>query len=231
MFNNKEIDKVLRNIDFSMFDIDNFSLEWVEEQFYYSSEYNYLVKDLGYSICYGATKLVFIPPEYDFVIKIPFKGVYETNEEDDYEFIEFQNAVYPISMTWGNDYCRSEAEYYQYAKDLKVDKLFCATYYYTYLNHIPIYISKKANDIGKVLNFYLSIEEFEKIDNIVKETHLYNVFNYSFFSRALHFVSIEYLKNFFYFLEECDLHDFTSDNYGVLDNGCPVILDYSDYRE
>lgn len=236
MFDKVKVDNILQYIDFSMFDVDDFSSDWVENEFLGSEEYDYLTEELDFNICYGATKLVFIPPEkYDFVIKIPFKGVYAEYEDEDgdedWKYHDFTCAVYPLSGECGDDYCLSEAQYYSCAVEVGIEKMFCGTFYYTRIDNIPIYVSEKAHQVGDSFCEVMSCAEIDTTQKLINSTGLHNVFNYRFFNRALKFVGLEYVENFYHFLEDNGLHDFYSANYGILENGCPVIIDYSDYRE
>ena len=59
-----------------------------------------LPDDLKYHYEYGATKLVIILSDCDFVIKIPFSGSYYEEE-----YVEFENASFE-DCEW--DYCKTE---------------------------------------------------------------------------------------------------------------------------
>ena len=117
-----------------------------------------LPDNLKYYYEYGATKLVIILADCDFVIKIPFSGSYQEiyqDETDSYEeeYIDFENAGFE-DCEW--DYCKTEVNRYNLAKNAGIEKYFAKTEYIGMVNNYPIYIQQKAEIFAEVkdLNSY-----------------------------------------------------------------------------
>lgn len=195
------------------------------EDYVYSLDRN-KVPDFDYE--YGATKLVIIPKNKDYVIKIPFNGGYSCGE-----YTSFNGAN---DEAWGDNYCEAEVEIYQLAKEAGFEKMFLPlTYVLT--SCVDIYIQPKCecyikNDVKQ--DSYSSKESKERIleDKKQGKRYLFGEFSDSWTASCLDVLgSIEELKRFEKFLEDNGIfYDLHSGNIGYYE-GHAVILDYGGYNE
>lgn len=177
---------------------------------------------------YGATKLVIIPKDKDYVIKIPFNGYYDYNE-----YFSFCGAS---DSSWGDDYCQAEIGVYELAQEEGFEKMFLPlTYVLT--SCVDIYIQPKCecykrNDVKQ--DSYSSKESKEKIleDKKHGKKYLFSKFSDSWTASCLDTLgSVEELERFGEFLDKHNLlYDLHSGNIGYY-NGHAVILDYGGYSE
>ena len=175
-----------------------------------------------YIFDYGATKMVIIPKYTDYVIKIPFTGDFE-NEEDEYQ--EYQNAE--GSECW--DYCENEVIRYAQAKADGMERFFAETKLIGYKDGFPIYVQEKCTCLTEIAdrhskysqeekNKTLSITEFCGIDL----TWLTDV-------RLLYGEDI--CKELVDYVDSKDWNDdLRPANIGYKDNK-PIIFDYSSFME
>ena len=166
----------------------------------------------------GATKAVFIPPEHDYVIKIPLK------EEDGNE----------------TNYCKIEEENYQYACGCGLERYFAPcqdsfTYHYDPVDYddysysliidIPVYIMEYA-DVNPIEN-----SQYESQSNLYSMSSEYVEYTYDeldiirIFSN---FYSDNEIEELLFFLQVYSINDIHDANIGML-NGFPVLIDYSGY--
>lgn len=232
-----QVKEILNKIDFSLFDREDFNSKWVENEFFYSKQYEELRKN-NIDVKYGISKLVFIPKKYNFVVKIPFLGSYNDNydvnyisenddDDYDYDFIPFKGAIYPISNKNGNDYCRSEVEYYQLAKKYHFEELFCETIFISKKDNIPVYISEKAK--GSERFRCLSKEEKEDVTNLMLKNN-FPYKNATLVHALLQFYDLDYITKFVNFLFDNNIGDLHTENYGEnLITHKPILIDYSNF--
>ena len=216
-YNIKDIEKYFNHIDWN-YNIDMFSEDDADE-FVYNMEKE-IAKTCDYA--FGASKLVIVPYDLDYVIKIPFNCVYDLGE------------VYPFTSVPFHleNYCQAEEEIYELAKEEELEKIFLPIEYVGEIKTFPVYIQQKASDFME--QDYSSAKSREII---LKERNA----NQYFIPSSLPFYwvascldqlgSIEKLRRFFYFLEnENVIHDLHPGNIGYC-NQCPVIIDYGGYFE
>ena len=210
--------KYIENYPFDEFfnssTVDNF-IDYLYEN---SEEYQ-----MGEWRCaYGATKLVIIMEEEDFVFKIPFNSEWDSWKGD---YIFFCGA--PATSTW--DYCEAEEERYDFAEEYGFSEYLAKTnIVYNTKNGIRIYIQPKCSvhsnhkttskRNGRVFSKWfkrcLPIEDVQWLNTFVDYYGAYK------------------LKQFLTFLlnEEWD-DDLGSRNIGYTIEGKPVLIDYSSYME
>lgn len=103
------------------------------------SYHDEIVYDLGcrkYSL--GCSKIVLFFDEYpDVVIKIPFKGVRDL-DEDTFEVTD--ERYYYV------DYCSLEYEIYQRAVQEKLDKIFAEEEFLGFYLDLPLYVAERCSD-------------------------------------------------------------------------------------
>jgi len=172
----------------------------------------------------GATKLVIIPTDLDYVIKIPYNLA--TFEFEYFDFTGLPKGV--------KNYCEYELELYKIAKDKGWENLFLPIEYIGKFKDIPIYIQPKAEEYGKRFCDYATEASKQAIMNKRKEDKGFFFLSLPFDWIAccldmLH--SIENLRKFFCFLENEKIsRDLHRANIGFYKNK-PVIIDYGGYFE
>lgn len=188
----------------------------------------------------GVTKMVLIPKKdtQDFVIKIPFNSYWVIDDKDDSYSIDLERAWYPIQSSQGWNYCQSELEFYELAKQHSIDQFFPQTIKYN-TSVYPIYIQERCRsaecDWSK--NLFESKEEGfslkEMSDSLSnKQRKIFRQFDNNWLYQAIKFYGITALSNLLNFLIYSDLNDFHGGNYGYLsDTNKPVIIDFSGFFE
>lgn len=221
MFNTELILKAFENCIFDQLCCDNYShniLDQLDPAFLD----NYFYDD-------GATKLVFISKEDDFVIKIPFTGEYEFGAwgEDGFyqdEFYEFTGAKEPN----GWDYCLVEVLEFQLALEGGLDKFFLETYPIGYVHGHPIYAQRKAT----MFNRQESAKRYshEYIKSLYKQCDSEHVacFNEYWIADFVSCYGMETFMKLAHHLDNNNICDLHGGNLGYVD-GCPVIVDYAGY--
>ena len=182
------------------------------------------------SVCWGATKCVLVPAEFDYVIKIPFNCQgWETNIEDAPRFF---GARYVLTGGEGEDYCRAEAEVYEAAKAEGLEQFFAETVFAMEYKGLPLYIQPKCEDDDN------SKERTSKIKTLESDDAA--DFSQSYSSAAS--MSEEMIFNFlvdygeekveqlFCFLDDIEASDFHDGNWAFL-NKKAVLIDYASYHE
>ena len=187
-----------------------------------------LPENLDYTYESGATKVVLIIENLDYVIKIPFHGrieyAYSEDEEDVFE--EFSGATAGDSNCW--DYCKEEVFYYQKAKEKNVEKFFLETSILGYSNDdYPIYIQPKA----RIFNYYksksLSAEEQIITNRLRSKCETW--FSVRWIRDAINWYGEAEVEKLLKFISNQEINDLHSGNLGYL-NDRPVIVDYAGYN-
>lgn len=172
----------------------------------------------------GATKLVIIPTDLDYVIKIPYNLATHFGEYFDFN-----------GLPQGFDnYCEYELHLYEVAHDAGWGNLFLPTEYIGNFAGIPIYIQAKAEDYINTYHDYATEDSKKAIMNKRKENRNFIPLSLPFDWVAccydvLH--SFDKLRQFFCFLENEKIsRDLHRANIGFYKNK-PVIIDYGGYFE
>ena len=181
-----------------------------------------LNKNFPFTYNFGTTKAVIIPKDKDYVIKIPFNGYYDLNNE----FFSFEAA----NEKDGWDYCKEEADRYKKISNNVLKDCFAETYLVGYIHDYPIYIQEKCSpyehknaktkEAKKTMRTYLNHHTSR---NMCLNTNW-----------CIDFLSYygEVIFNYFlHFIEEYDWGDDLSyDNVGYK-AGRPIVIDYAGFRE
>lgn len=174
----------------------------------------------------GATKLVIIPENRDYVIKIPFNGRYDYGD-----FFYFEGACSDTC----DDYCSSEMHLYEEAKRMNLEKLFLPLELACEVDGYPIYVQDKAEEIdswhsGAQGMKYSSEASRDRISQAYKEgTRFFGP--PTWIASCLDTLgSFEELERFSSFLDEEGITDLHEGNLGYYD-GHAVIIDYGGYHE
>ena len=192
---------------------------------------------------YGATKMVFVPNRYNFVIKIPLNcGGEFLYDGDNIAGCYVDRILYPYERAdnEGNwDYCKVEEKLYRKAKENKVEKFFAGTYFFKNIKVneeiYPIYISEKVEQNNGILydTYHSNEEECNKMYRHYKANTKYECWGVS--DEALLLLSKKHRESEIWrlleFVRNFGITDLTNRNCGFTSDGRLVILDYSGYNE
>lgn len=202
---------------------------------------------------YGATKIVIMPKNMDFVVKIPFLGHVIEEEPDvdcsecpyrdengcdsccydsEWVFREFCLAG-DIFDEW--DYCKAEKDRYNHAKEFGLEKALAETQLWFVVNNYPIYIQPKCSIFSQGGRSKTDLTEItdEKRKTIRSKCDEQDVhcFNVTWLCDLLEYFGDVYFEQFLSFLKENNYNrDLHSSNIGYL-NGKPVLVDYSGFYD
>lgn len=219
--NFNEIELYLKNFNpehFTEEDVDNFICGMSKD-----------VPDFNWE--YGATKCVIIPENRDYVIKIPFDGELDFNDEFEEEERDdgYFRYFYEGGGEDGWDYCQLEQEYfYEYLEESEFRDFFLVPETVNVKKDWPVYIQEKAipyqEASGPVYKSTDSLYEvrtsgissYTRIPDLWLAVCLENLNN-----------DIEKLREFLNFLQDnfSDLHE---GNIGYR-NGHAIVLDYGGF--
>lgn len=197
---------------------------------------------------YGMSKLVIIAPSLNnIVIKIPFNGIYDKYEDDNYDEHKdikyFDNYLYEYGFTpFENarakdktDYCAVEYEKYQKLKSLNLGIFVAETAFYTTLsNGIKVYIQEKAYSSEDDPN-WSSRKSTQRSHNLARHWSEDEgiTINTEWVGLCIDQYGEKETKKF---LDYCNYKDpiIISDchigNIGYRTDGSPLILDYSGFE-
>lgn len=167
----------------------------------------------------GATKGVFIFPELDFVIKIPF-----THTGDDEELRGADDS----GEGW--NYCEVEELKYERATTFGVEECFAKTVLVGKVKGYPIYAQEKAKIFTKEgsPSPRKSDEEYEKMEDICDG--LGECFNRIWLSDAFDYFGEKIFYGLLEFINSFDISDLHDGNIGYIGMR-PVLIDYSSYND
>lgn len=192
----------------------------------------HLPKDFNYDYNYGATKIVFILPDKNFVIKIPFSGCE----------VKFTGAQSPMRTEEGEedewDYCQVECDIYALAEEEAVEDFFAKTECIGFIHDYPIYVQEIAKiykDIypsrkieGTEYRKKYTEEDYEKIDSLCCN-HNYDCFNMYWLCDAFKYYGEIKGEEFLQFIKNVCVEDLHKANIGYIGDR-PVIIDYSGFN-
>ena len=193
---------------------------------------------LNIHVASGLTKIVLIPDDKDYVIKIPI------TKTGYYDYIEDENGNYTkgnLLMENNNlgDYCSIEEELFNSFTD-DIQKIFAETRFITKVNDLPIYIQEKVT-----VPYCKKINQFDpnhypsdrKSDmdihyelSAISEYSEYNEFQEDFCYDILVNYGFDFLVNLLQTIDYAGISDLHAGNYGYK-NYKPMIYDYSGYGE
>lgn len=183
----------------------------------------------------GATKIVFVLKDYpDYVIKIPFLGIFDYDDEMNVRFSGYSNCDY-IDRKW--DYCEREAKIFEMACNDNVEKFFAGTYFLGFICDYPFYISDRVmttfyDNSG---SYYSSTTEssspsensYNDAVNISRKYYT-SMADYDMAIFVEHF-GIEATEDFAAFCYDNHINDLHDGNLGLRFDGSPCVIDYSGF--
>lgn len=160
----------------------------------------------GFEIRTGATKIVLVPNNTSYVIKIPYSG-----DVDDGSF---------------TDYCALESQFYDEAEIDGCEQFFVPTQFLMHIADIPIYIQTKIEQIvsarptNEEVFKYASIKGSDKLDSSIG-------------GKLVKYYTSEEIKTFLDFISNHNINDLEAARNGeyVKSFGRYVFWDYSGYHE
>ena len=183
-------------------------------------------------ISWGATKLVIIPPHEDYVIKIPFTGLYKGEQDEDGDYFECQK-VKDLDV---KNVCDQEIDMYKnFTSDLQ--NVVLPIVFVGMLDNLPIYIQEKIDTTYEESPDYASERDYYKDNKFPAWYHIalhimedldYFKFHVVFLMKMLRQVGINTTREI---VEEVidEIPDIHASNYGYTKNGKCVIFDIAGY--
>lgn len=181
----------------------------------------YIEDTKDFHCCAGATKLCIIPKNshLDYVIKIPFTGVWDTDAF---------NEMY-IYGKFDTDYICEEINIYNQVSP-ETRKILARNEFVGLYCGIPVYVQERANTVyacsDRVINYvpkmglklYKTLVDGNFVGNFCKNfiMDLLSLFGYAKVLTILNDLNTY----------TCDFHD---ENYGYTRYGSPIIIDYGGY--
>lgn len=240
-FNEAEIfDRILGRVPFDYIDAYSLNDDTCEIDAFYSNIPDDCV------IKTGASKIVIVPDDKNYVIKIPFHVTNTLNYSyyskictdghrtvvPDYEhgsYEELCNAPYRLTNEFGWDYCRAEEEMYQIAKEEHFEQFFAATQYIGEISEdFPIYVQEKAQVFEQASHSHSKLENDNTRKSLGNEYSASRLYSIDFVTDALHYYGENRTRNFLRFISENDINDLHSANIGYIGHR-PVLIDYSSF--
>lgn len=202
----------------------HFNLQSWEDVTYGGRDYDYINDDYGFHTADGATKVVIIPEQAPFVIKIPFIG----DESWDYgETQYFTGGCEYYEDEDRYDYCAEEAYIYEEARQLGCSRFFVPIVFFDTINGIPVYIQTKVEGLKKLARpskedtfKYASLKNSDQLDPDVGGC-------------LMQYYTVEEVADFLQFVMDHSINDLEATRNGsyVPAFGRYVFWDYSGYRE
>lgn len=216
-----------------------------EPLFYHDFEKDILQKDEDANLKFGISKFVIVPSQTNYVIKIPFSGIYEYYDDDMryYEEEDLSQYTYTIyndypyfysQFSQVKDYCDLEFNKYQNLYKQNLDCFVAKTAFYTELsNKIKIFTQEKitpciddwtdhkptphSKDLAKCW--------IKEDDCALEPNWLANCIDYYGEQKTKRFI------NYCYDEDPDILSDTHMSNLGYRPDGTPVILDFSGFQD
>ena len=200
------------------------------------SKYNFMKKlqalDDNFILASGVSKVAIIPKEKNYVIKIPYYGVYRKS-----------NGIkcfdpYFSSISKSSDYCKSEEIIYNKAKANGLDTFFAEIEQIGKIKSIPIYVQRKAVIFEDV--YYPEDDEEENLNE--HEISIFKTITTKYSDLVEdEYLPISWMKDFicsygelafdklYNFLSDNNIQDLHSENIGYICER-PVLVDFSGFE-
>lgn len=176
----------------------------------------------------GASKLVCILEDKDYVVKIPFNSFIE-----DEEIIELRGATGDREDgLW--DYCAREVFLYETAKVHKLDYIFPKTQYIGDIYGWPVYVQEKCIPISRIYDSCKKTpEQIDTVRKIIKKSNdnLW-FFNGMWITNFYDKYGVESTIELLEFIKFYNITDLHNENVGFLQKDLkPVLIDFSGFKE
>lgn len=206
---------------------DTFDSDWVS----YEVGKNY---SGDFRIDNGVSKMVIIPENEDFVIKIPFNGMYEYEWDDEEEDYDWENPSFDYFIGAEapdvTDYCWNEMLTIEKAQEAGFGGLFPNMEFLMCYNGIRFYIQEKVRTSRAFHPVGLSQDSRDAANSL--NMH-YQCGSSEWRAAIIEAYGTDFWVNFVNWDDENQigtLTDMHSMNYGYDMDGSPIILDASGFR-
>lgn len=212
---------------------NNYEYDEPEEIISNLKTHSYIESINGVDVFNGITKVVLVPSNKDYVIKMNVSGVYCKNEDED----EYADLILIKERCNNIDILEMENELYEKSSE-RVRKILLPNIYIgTYLG-IKIYIQEKIESTYYELyacgfgSPTISAESKEKIRKITGGRPSRGVFGEAFLERLFEQYDFETVKSMIKEIWENEIGmDMHSKNYGFMRNGRCVVFDFGGYDD
>lgn len=175
----------------------------------------------------GVTKGVLIFHKFGFVLKFPFVGYAEEDEEGEPygDITYFTNA----DSKDGWDYCLAEVNRYREAKEMGVENLFLEMKEIDNIDGYSIYYQEYATPFLEGVSSS-NEDQREKARDMCTEKGVGRSISQEWLGDIINVYSINTLNNFLTFIKDFNIGDLHSGNIGYQGDH-PVVIDYGDYYD
>lgn len=184
-------------------------------------EFDVADPDYNFQVRTGATKIVLVPDDTSYVIKVPFIG------EDFWDSMGSHYFNGGDRSNDGYDYCGHEAYLYDQAKIFGCDQFFVPTIHLITIENIPVYIQTKIN--------YTDHQATPSNEDTYRYASIKNsdVLIPEVGARLLEYYSMSEVASFLGFIKAFEINDLEVARNGeyVEAFGRYVFWDYSGYKE
>ena len=206
------------------------------------SEQSYFVMEeeetKDFSLAAGITKLVIIPTNRSYVIKIPFSGLYRlTNlHHDESDKIDYATSTFTQISGVDGDVCYEENEVCENFNE-DTCSIIAENIYVTNFNDIPVYIQEKIDHTVSLEGYGNAEEKCAELGALPAEIKIAKYLYYKkYYNRfPLHYLHL-LLKKYgicrtMCLYEEIDdnIYDLHRGNYGLSREGMPILIDIGGY--
>ena len=198
-----------------------------------SEGFSYIYSQVDEEIRTGVSKVVIIPHDSSYVLKIPYRGAREGEESWDFHYAG--NEI----RDW--DYCETEAEIYDAFKDEGLECFLAKTVRYGKdATGYPLYLQEKcitSYDYECTIPNYVYDYSHDKTEREVLRSILtcgLAVSNNIWNMKAIMYYGVEKYIRFMQFCMDRFpdvLNDLHSENYGYRTDGSPVLIDFSSWND
>lgn len=177
----------------------------------------------------GATKAVAVVSGCSSVLKVPYSGRWDYDKSVDCEyFTRFEGADNSKDHNW--DYCLTEYEVYEAAKENGLDIFFPKTEIMGECESGTVIKQERVLDFYE----YCSISEDRTIELVYLDAKYCDLINSQWIAAAIERYGRTMLDKLIDFLEDnfpIVVEDLHNGNIGFRENGDPIILDFSGWNE
>ena len=210
---------------------------YITDDFYDSAEITYQIEEnltKNMSVRYGASKLVCVPKDKKYVIKLPFNAVLD--EGSDEEGFDADEIVRLIGASgdiedalW--DYCAREVFLYEAARSDEIAFAFPETEYVGLINGWPVYVQEICKTLYEKENTKFPTEaEENKVISFLASKNKYSTINDAWITMFCLQYGEEKTIELLDFIKFYKINDLHSSNIGFSAiDGRPVIVDFSGF--
>ena len=188
----------------------------------------------------GCSKCAIVDKACDYVVKIPFNGMWfesyndECSDDDYFEEFHYANDIEDNYEARDWDYCENELIKYEKAVDAGFGEFFAETVYYGKIDNTPIYIQEKAMSYSKRLSEGDMPNSSKEAQKVYKENKdkLCCYINTDWVILAIAWYGLARVLAFLKYIDEENLDtDLHAGNIGFTESGRPVLIDWAGWRD